>query len=170
MKWSRRYLWIVLLLVAIPAFYYGMVKWQIWNNYSRPVVWQNWAIALSKGGSVTYRNQSPRMRVAGPADTEKLLIWVRPDGQTQEYPISSIGGAYTDIEFRIRQDGKGLFLISWDWKKIIATLDLSSGRFTGDDGTVYDWGADGQNESAQPGHPKWARFNAGRSLGLRKFQ
>lgn len=169
MRWPRRYLWVVCLLIAVSASYYGIVQWKVWNDYSRSVIWQNWRVDLPRGGSVTYRNQSPRMRLAGPADTEKSLIWVKPDGKSQEYPISSIGGGYNDVEFRSRQDGRTVWLISWNWNKIVATLDLDNGRFTGEGGAVYDRSGQ-QNESAQHGHPKWAKMNGGRSLARRKFQ
>jgi hypothetical protein len=170
MKRSRRLLWLLALLISLPVAYCGLETWMYWDAYQRVVVWDEWAVALPGGGSVTYRNQSPRMRLMGPADTEKILTWVRPEGQSQDYPIESIGGGYRDLELRVRKDGKAIWLISHDWKRIVATLDLQSGRFTGGlFGTVYHWGEDGQDESAASGHPKWAQFKGGRSLGRKKF-
>lgn len=168
MKRSRLYVLLAVLLIATPVAVYGVGKWLFWNSYVREVVRQEWSVVLPPGGSVAYRNQSPQMRFMGPADTTKLLIWTKPDGYQQEYPISSIGGDYGDIEFRIRQDGKAVWLVAWDWKEVVATLDLSSGRFTDGSGTVYD--KDGrQNDNAQISLPKWAKLKGGLSLGRKKF-
>ena len=166
---SKRYLWIALLVIVVPAAYYGIEQWWFWSKYVRPVVWQSWHVALPQGGAVEYRNQSPRMRMVGPADTTKLLIWTKQDGHTQEYPIDIVGGGYRDLEIRIRDNEKGIWLVAWDWKEIVATLDLNSGRFTGARGVPYDRNGL-QNESAQSGHPKWATMRGGRSLARRKFQ
>ncbi|RYX84695.1 hypothetical protein EON83_08650 [bacterium] len=172
MKLSPRRLWIAALLLLIPITYAGWRQYENylwWDAYERPIVNDSWTVALPDGGSVIYRNQAPRMRLMGPADTQKLLRWQRPDGRSHDYPISNGGGGYRDLELRLRTDGKALWLISWDWKKIVATLDLKTGRFTGEGGVAYNWNVDGQDESDSAEHPKWAKMNAGRSLGHHKF-
>ncbi len=168
-RWFRLW-WFALFLVAAPISYSGWQRWQFWNDYERIVIWDSWTVALPRGGSVTYRNQSPRSRpVIGPADSQKFLLWQRPDGRTHDYPISNIGGGYSDLEVRLRPDGQALWLISWDWKKVVATLDLKSGRFTGEGSGAYDWNFEGQDESASGELPKWAKMNSGRSLGRKHF-
>jgi hypothetical protein len=169
MRRQKRYWWIALLTLVVPAALFGFEQWLHRSEYVRPVVWQSWHLTLSQGGAVEYRNQSPRMRTMGPADTTKLLIWTKLDNRTQEYQIDMIGGGYQDLEARISDDKKRIWLIAWDWNQIVATLDLNNGRFTGARGTPYD--SNGvQNDMRQSGYPKWATMKGGRSLGRRKFK
>ncbi|BCM88538.1 hypothetical protein IAD21_00371 [Abditibacteriota bacterium] len=172
MKLPSRRTWLILTLLLAPLAWasdkaYRRYVW--WDNFERIIVYDSWTVALPQGGSVTYRNQAPRMRpIIGPADTQKILQWTKPDGQSNDYPISFGGGGYHDIELRMRADGKALWLISWDWREVVATLDLQTGTFTGE-GVVYHWGVEGQDESAPSGTPAWANLKRGRSLGRKKF-
>ena len=166
MKRSRPYLWVVIAVIAVPVAFCGAEK-----RHSQPssATGHNWRVFLPRGGSGMYRSQPQERLIIGPADTVKTLTWVKPNGSKQDYPISEIGADYQDLEIRIRQDGRAIWLISWDQKKIAATLDLNSGRFTDGAGDIYDRNGQ-QNESAQQGIPKWAKMKGGRSLARKRFQ
>lgn len=160
--------WLIIGVLTLPVAVTSGLIADYWNNFIRVVVSDRRSVALPDGGVITYVNQSPRSRLMGPADTKKLLIWVKPDGEVRECPISDMGGGYRDLELRIRADGKAIWLILRDWNKIKASIDLSRGRCYGEDGIVYD--RDGlQNESTQSGFPQWAQSKGGHLLGLKQF-
>lgn len=72
-----------------------------WVNWEQQVVWDRWAVSLPKGGSVEYRNQSPRTHSFGPSDTTRLLLWRDPRGRERVYLIDMIGAAITVWSFGV---------------------------------------------------------------------
>jgi hypothetical protein len=136
------------------------------NNEVR--ILQIYTVNLPDGDSLTYKSQALPQAIIGPSDSQKLLVWKRKNGQSQTYPISAIGAGYGEIEFRIRADGKAVWLIDWMDKKVAATLDLATTRFA-TDGCVMYWGYTGCSDSESPGKPKWATLTGGKSLGRKRF-
>lgn len=166
-KRVRRYGWLTVLALLVPVGAYGLMRWQVWDAYYRVHTWNEWSVLLPQGGSLTYRNQSPRLRLAGPADTNKILVWQQADGRTHEYHISDYGGGYRDIEMKMRPDGTGVYLVAWDWKEVVAALDFKNNLFVGEGGVIYE--PDGTQNTEREGFPAWANLREGRSLGHKKF-
>jgi len=106
------------------------------------------------------------MHCFGPVDSDKSLTWTKPDGSTQSYPISLVGGGFPELEVRLREDGQALWLVSPDRRGAIATLDLQTGEFTADGG-VYD--SHGEQSMDRSGTPRWAGMTAGRVLAHKRF-
>jgi len=125
-------------------------------------------VDLPNGGRLTYQSIALKRIMIGPADSMKRLIWKKKDGQLQEYPISSIGGGYGEVEFRIRADGNAVWLVDCAGKKVAATLNLINTRFTASGGVMY-WGDFGYSDSETSATPKWATLTGGKSLGRKKF-
>jgi hypothetical protein len=138
-----------------------------WYNWEQQVVWNSWAVPLPGGGSVEYRNQSPRTHSFGPSDTTKLLVWKNPRGRERQYQIGMTGAGYRGLELRGRDDGGAIWLIATDRNQVVATLDLANGQFTDEDGGVIDSRREQSTEMA--GHPKWATLSSGRVLGRKDF-
>jgi len=158
-------------IVCLVAFFIaGLVaaQWKSLGGKQETILLNSFSVHLPDGDSLSYENRALERRTLGPADTEKILIWHRKDGQSQTYSISSIGAGYGEIEFRMRPDGKAVWLIDWADKKVAAALDLSTTRFT-TDGCVMYWGFGGCSDSESPGKPKWATLDGGKSLGRKRF-
>src|SRR5258708_4628267 len=161
---SRRakLLWIgAVILMGSAALSYdiGRVIW--WHDFVQPVTDVSWLVSLPGGGSIRYTDCSPRMRYFGPADSEKRLAWLRPDGRAQSYPISNVGGGYREMEVRLREDDQALWLVSLDQKSIIATLDLQTGEFTAN-GVIYD--AQGEQNMYESGGARGGGGKGGRGF------
>ncbi len=163
----RRWIAVVTLLM-LAALGFGARKAIWWYNFAQPVTRDSWLVRLPGGGSIRYANRSPRMRILGPADTEKTLTWFRSAGPPQPYPIASIGGGYEELEVRLRKDGQAVWLVSPGEKSVVATLDLRSGKFASAGGAVYD--ARGEQSTDESGTPGWATTTGGRVLAHRRFR
>src|SRR5262249_33612915 len=138
-----------------------------WYEFELMATWDSWRVPLPGGGSVRYASRSPQMRFFGPADTEKTLTWNRPEGPSQSYPIVCGGGGFDGLEIRLREDARTLWLVDLGKKAVVATLDLTTGKYTSD-GAVYS--ADGEQSMDEFGTPAWATRKGGRVLAQKTFR
>lgn len=126
-----------------------------------PVTQSRWTFNLPDGGSITYQTQSPLMHFSfAPNGNHQYLAWQPPAGGRLAFPMGM--GGHRTLQARIRGDHRALWLIDRDDQEIIATLDLDSAKFTGEDGIVY------KSDGSQPGEdyplPSWATLDGGKVL------
>jgi hypothetical protein len=161
-----RWLWIAAAALIVAAGVFRLAERALWwYRFEQFVAWDSWLVPLPQGGSIHYEDRSPRMHLFGPSDSEKTLTWIRADGSSQSYPISGVGGGYLGLELHLRKDGQAIWLVSLDQNRIVAPLDLGTGRFTSEDGTVYD--ARGNQSTGASRTPAWASRTGGRVLARR---
>jgi hypothetical protein len=134
----------------------------IWYYYERPVTWAAWSVPVAGSGSVEYRVQGPLRRAFGATEQERVLVWRAPDAPARRYPISGIGGADEEVEVRLLDEGRGLWLVNPLRARILATLDLASGEFTDSSGTLYD--QHGEPSAAPEPRATWATVTGGKVI------
>jgi len=159
---------IVCLIVFLTGGVLALFKWKIVNTKQKAILLHSFSVQLPDGDKLIYKDRVLERQVLGPADSEKVLIWNRKGGRSCEYSISSIGAGYGDIEFRMRHDEKGVWLIDWGNRKVRATLDLTTTRFN-TDGCVMYWDDKGCSDSEVSDKPEWATLDGGKSLGRKRF-
>jgi hypothetical protein len=111
---------------------------------------------------VEYRLEGARVSLFGPSEQEHLLVWSIPHGPRRRYRISGSAEPDAEVEIRIPEEGRGLWLVNPQSARVLATLDLGTGDFTDEAGAGF--GADGQPSDQPPERPAWARVKAGRVL------
>ena len=117
---------------------------------------------LPGGGSIEYRALLSYHSGAF-AETKKELIWLQPDGTRKVFLVNDTHAGYDEVEIRISNDGKRLWLVDLSNKSPYhfgGALDLSTGEFHREILNVSDKG---------PPVP-WAGRSAGKVLARQKFR
>jgi len=122
----------------------------------------SWSVG-SFGTISVYKTQE---RVDFPPSTAKFLEWHVSPAETRTFLINDSHAGYEDVELRIRDDGKAIWLVEnrgHTAPAVRAILHLEEGWFYGES-AVYFWERRSRGDPRLADAVKWATVDGGHEL------